>query len=68
MTDIVESSLAFLATAVVVLIVLMVISGIILLINPSAVPIVLSLPALGLCLGIIFVISLGVRERVFNND
>ena len=68
MADIIESSLSFLATAVVALIAAMVIAGTKQMIDPSMAPIVLSLPALELCLGIIFVISLGVREKVFNNN
>ena len=68
MTDIIENLLSFLATAVIFLIAVMIITGTRQLIDPSVVLVAPSLPALGLCLGIIFVISLGIREMVFNNN
>ena len=66
--DTIENSLSFLATAVAALIAAMVVAGTRQMIDPSMVPVVPSLPELELCLGIIFVISLGVREMVFSNN
>lgn len=66
--DIIEDFLSFLTVAVIFLIAVTAIAGTKQLIDPLVVLVVPSLPELELCLGIIFVISLGVKEMVFNNN